>query len=117
MCLFSSGIGRLCLSPGKGFLPRASTEGDTSTVYFLLTQPCFDAASSRAGFVPIKHRSGSRTISFSSSLLKVLGSKVEASKGGDGALGVSPENNFGIGIFEDFAGLSESKLIVFCNTT
>lgn len=85
-------------------------------MYFLLTHSRFDVALLREGLVSIRHRSGSRTICFSSSLLKVLRSKVEASKGGDGGLGVSPENNFGIGIFEDFAGLSESKLIVFCNT-
>lgn len=99
MFLFRSGIGRLCFKPGYGFFPRANTKGDTSTVYFFLTQSRFDVASPRAGFSPTRHRSGSMTVCLKYSSLKVLGSKVDASKGVDSGVAADLEHNFGIDIF------------------
>ena len=99
------------MSPGYGFLPRASTDGDTSTVYLLLTQSRFDVACASAGFVPIKHRSGSTTICCKSSSLKVLGSEVDALKGGDGGAGGGPEHKFGIDIF------MQSKMLLWLQTS
>lgn len=106
MSLFRSGIERICFSPGYGFLPRASTEGDTSTVYFLLAQSRFDVASFSAGFVPIEHRSGSIIICLNSPSFKVLGSKVDTSKGGKGGAGAGPEHDFGVDI------LMQSKILL-----
>jgi len=81
--MFHSGTWRTNFSPGYGSLPRANTEGDTSTAVSLLTQSRLDVACSSAGFASIGYRSGSRLAVCLNSSLKVFGSNVDISKGGD----------------------------------